>query len=85
MASLKWPGINPVPLNAGAVQQARTNFYPAGINACPMNSGAAHREVGQINKCLVAIQAEIHVNPVAANPNIGRGLSLQIETTIREE
>ena len=76
MASLKWPSINLVPLNAGAAQQARNNFYPAGINAHPMDSGAVHREVGWINKHLEAIQAEIHINPVAVNPNIGRGLSL---------
>ena len=71
MATLKWPGINPVVFNVGALQQAHGNLYPAGINACPVSSEAAHREVGQINRHLEAIQAEIHVNPVAANPNVG--------------
>ena len=76
MAMLKWPGINLVVLSQGAVQQARGNFYPGGINAHPINSEAAHWEVGHINKCLEAIQVEIHINPVAANPNVGRGFTL---------
>ena len=71
MATLKWPGINPVVLNQGAIQQARGNFYPGGINAHPINSEAVHRKVGHINKHLEAIQVEIHVNPVATNPNVG--------------
>ena len=73
MASLKWPGINLVALNAGAVQQAQTNLYPANINTCPMDSGAVHQEVGQMNKHLEAIQTEIHINLVVAKPNIGQG------------
>ena len=71
MATLTWPGINPVALNQGAVQQACGDFYPGGINACPIKSEAAHQEVGCINKHLEAIQVEIHVKPVAANPNVG--------------
>ena len=59
MATLKWPGIDPVALNQGAVQQACGNFYPGGINARSIISGAAHWEVGHINRCLEAIQAEI--------------------------
>ena len=85
MATLKWPGINPVVLNQGAIQQAHGNFYPGGINAHPISSEAAHWEVGCINKHLEAIRVEIHVNPVTANPNVGRGLTLRIEATIREE
>ena len=85
MATLKWPGSNPVVLNQGGIQQAHGNFYPGGINAHPINRKAAHREVGCINKYLEAIQAEIHVNPVATNPNVGQGLTLRIEATVREE
>ena len=59
MATLKWPGIDPVALNQGVVQQAHGNFYPGGINAHPINSEAAHWEVGHINRHLEAIQAEI--------------------------
>ena len=84
MAMLKWPSIDPVALNRGAVQQAHGNFYPGGINARPINGKAAHREVGHINRHLEAIQAEIRVNPVATNPNIGQGLTLRIEATVRE-
>ena len=85
MAMLKWPGIDPVVLNQVVVQQAHCNFYPGGINARPINGETAHQEVGHINRHLEAIQAEIRVNPVATNPNVGRGLTLQIEATIREE
>ena len=59
MATLKWPGIDPVALNRGVVQQAHGNFYPGGINTCPINGKAAHQEVGHINRHLEAIQVEI--------------------------
>ena len=85
MATLIWPGFNPALLNPARVQQAHNRFYPLYINVNPVNSEAANQKAGCINACLDAIRAEIHTNPVAANPNIGRGLTLRNEATVQEE
>ena len=85
MATLIWPGFHPALLNPARVQQAHNRFYPLGISINPVNSEAAHWKIGRINTCLDAIRVEIHTNPGAGNPNVGRGLTLQIEATIREE